>query len=279
MSNKVAGTTVVLMFILLGLLGLGNLGIAFDDSIASYGFWFHIVIGMLLLFIAWSLYRVMGNYERTIDKHLNALHGLGYRDLDDYIEQQEEKRNKREEEELDEDEQEAVKQKVYANMSRDELAVLREEYKSNSGVVEIISKAIYANLMREANEINKDSARILVVDDDERYLMLVYGILSAQEYRVATSVDGYDALEKIKTNRYDLLITGIRMPMSGFILIKQACRIAPQLKEKTIVISGSVDDEDTRQFLAENKLPYLPKPFEIKQLMKLVNQVLSRIDE
>ena len=86
MINKVAGTTTALMFILLGLLGLGNLGMAFDNSMTSYAFWFHIVIGILLLFIAWALYRVVSDFERLINRYLDVLRRLGYRDLDDYFE-------------------------------------------------------------------------------------------------------------------------------------------------------------------------------------------------
>lgn len=86
MINKVAITTTTLMFILLGLLGLGNWGLAFDSSITSFAFWFHIVIGTLLLFITWALYRVMSDYERVINRYLYALQQLGYKDLDDYFE-------------------------------------------------------------------------------------------------------------------------------------------------------------------------------------------------
>ena len=86
MINKVASTTTALMFILLGLLGLGNWGMAFDNSITSFAFWFHIVIGTLLLFITWALYRVVSDFERVINRYLDALQQLGYKDLDDYFE-------------------------------------------------------------------------------------------------------------------------------------------------------------------------------------------------
>jgi len=126
MINKVAGTTTALMIILLGLLGLGNLGMAFDYSITSYLFWFHIVIGILLLFIAWAWYRVVGDYERLTNRYLDVLQEIGYSDLDDYFEKQEERRElekriKWEEDELDEDELEAKRQaerkQSFANVS------------------------------------------------------------------------------------------------------------------------------------------------------------------
>ena len=59
MINKVAGNTITLMNFLLVLLGLGVFGMAFGNPITSFGFWLGIVIGALLLFIAWALWRVL----------------------------------------------------------------------------------------------------------------------------------------------------------------------------------------------------------------------------
>jgi len=153
MMNKVAGTTTALLFILLGLLGLGNLGMAFDNSIASYAFWFHIVMGMLLLFICWALYRVVGDYEGLKNKYLDVLQEMGYSDLDDYFQKQKkrrelEERRKWEEDELDEDEKEArrqaERQQSFANVSTEELLALKDKHKSNESVVKIINDVLEA---------------------------------------------------------------------------------------------------------------------------------------
>jgi len=132
----------------------------------------------------------------------------------------------------------------------------------------------------EISKIDKSGkeprVKILVVDDEERYLKLVSNLLIAGGYNVDTAVSGIDGLAKIKGNRYSLLITGIRMPcMSGFELYKYVQKIAPSLADKTIVVSGSIEDADTREFLTKNKLPYMAKPFETKQLLKEVNRMLT----
>ncbi len=137
MINKVAGTTTALMIILLGLLGLGNLGMAFDYSITSYLFWFHIVIGILLLFIAWAWYRVVGDYERLTNRYLDVLREIGYSDLDDYFEKQEERR------EL-EAKRQAERKQSFANVSTEELLAFKEKYQNNTSIVSIVDRILEA---------------------------------------------------------------------------------------------------------------------------------------
>ncbi len=120
-----------------------------------------------------------------------------------------------------------------------------------------------------------NQAGILAVDDEEGCLNFVSWLLTGEGYQVDTALDGIDALAMIKTNRYNLLLTGICMPyMNGCELYEYVKRIDPPLAEKTIVISGSVNGVDTRAFLAENKLTYMAKPFDGEQLKEKVNRIL-----
>lgn len=100
-------------------------------------------------------------------------------------------------------------------------------------------------------------AKILAVDDEPRFLELVSHILTDEGHEVETVDNGNDALEKIKSKKYSLLLTGVRMPyMNGFELYEHIQKIAPSLAEKTIVVSGSVTQADTQEFLTKNKLLY-----------------------
>ncbi|MFC1989448.1 bifunctional nuclease domain-containing protein [Chloroflexota bacterium] len=119
-------------------------------------------------------------------------------------------------------------------------------------------------------------AKILVVDDNELYLKYVSDLLVSEGYKVDTAVGGIDALAKIKGNTYSLLLTGIRMPyMSGFEFYGYVQRIAPSLANKTIIISASINDEDAKEFLAENKLTNIAKPFNAQKLVDKVDQILT----
>ena len=94
MINKVAGNTITLANFLLLLFGIGVFGLAFENSVTSFSFWFHIVVGAVLLFLAWAFWQVLHDFERLVDMYLSALQQLGYRDLDDYFERREERREK-----------------------------------------------------------------------------------------------------------------------------------------------------------------------------------------
>lgn len=124
--------------------------------------------------------------------------------------------------------------------------------------------------------MGKARAKILVVDDEPSFLKLVSHLLIAEGHEVDTAVNGIDALDKIRGKEYHLLLTGIRMPgMTGFEFYERVRKIAPSLANKTIVISGSIDSADTKEFLTKYKLPYFAKPFIPKQLVSVVNVVLD----
>ncbi len=124
--------------------------------------------------------------------------------------------------------------------------------------------------------MGKVRAKILVVDDDLSFLELVSDLLTADGYEVNTAANGMDALDKIRGEKYNLLLTGIMMPgMTGFELYESVRKIAPYLANKTIVISSSIDSADTKEFLTKYNLPYFSKPFIPKQLVRVVNEVLN----
>ena len=127
------------------------------------------------------------------------------------------------------------------------------------------------------NEFGKEHRiKILVVDDEEKYLNFVSHLLTDEGYEVNTAVDGIDALVKIKSNRYNLLLIGIYMPyINGFELYEYVKRIDPFLVNKTVVVSGSVDDDNTKAFVTENKLTCMAKPFDVEELKKIISYSLT----
>jgi len=126
-------------------------------------------------------------------------------------------------------------------------------------------------------EKRQHEAVIMVVDDEAQFLKLVSSILTNEAYEVDTAINGYEALDKVKKKKYDLLLTGIRMPgIDGFELYERIKKIAPSLANKTIIISGSIQSSDTKEFLLKYNLPYLPKPFEPRELVEGVNLLLNK---
>ncbi|MDD5930472.1 MAG: response regulator [Spirochaetales bacterium] len=86
---------------------------------------------------------------------------------------------------------------------------------------------------------------VLVVDDSHTTRHIEQIILEAENYNVATAVDGIDALEKMKQHKFDLVVTDVRMPrMDGFVLLHNM-RHKEELKNIPVIMVSSVFEDDT----------------------------------
>lgn len=140
----------------------------------------------------------------------------------------------------------------------------------------IVEFYTWINERTEMDVTKEPGADILVVDHEEIFLEFVSRLLADEGYEVDTSTDVMDALEKIRRKEYGVLLTGFRMPgMDFFELYERVKAVAPFLAEKTIFIDAGVDRADIKEFLAENNLSYMGKPFSTKELVNKVNRMLT----
>ncbi|MDD4985913.1 MAG: PAS domain S-box protein [Dehalococcoidales bacterium] len=120
--------------------------------------------------------------------------------------------------------------------------------------------------------------RILVVDDEPAILAFLKKVLGGEGYDVTTAGSGREALEMIKEQGYDLIISDVKMPgLSGAELYDELGEIAPSLQKRVIFITGDVISTDTNEFLKGTRVPCVPKPFDITGLKKEVNRVIKGI--
>ena len=117
--------------------------------------------------------------------------------------------------------------------------------------------------------------RILVVDDEPAICQLLKDLLTRDGHSVETVGDASVALERVKRERFSLLLIDIRMKgMSGIELYQQMGKIAESLQRRVIFITGDTLARDTRDFLDTTEALHICKPFDIQQLRKMTNQVL-----
>jgi PAS domain S-box-containing protein len=158
--------------------------------------------------------------------------------------------------------------------------------KSNlgAGVTFVVELPIVAEekqswLPEPAAEGSKETgrARILVVDDEPTTLELLKQILTAEGHEVQTVDNGTDALERIRGERYSLILLDVRLPgMGGAELYERAEKIAHSLATRIVFMTGDVMSEDTMAFLSSAKAPYIAKPFDTEQLAKDINTMLTQ---
>lgn len=114
--------------------------------------------------------------------------------------------------------------------------------------------------------------RILIVDDEATLAFFLKQSLQEARpfYQVEVAASGEEALAELTYNRYDLLVSDLKMAgITGFTLIERARSLQPGLKVILITAFGSQEVKDQAQKLKVNG--YLTKPFLVAQLQQLIN--------
>lgn len=118
--------------------------------------------------------------------------------------------------------------------------------------------------------------RIMIVDDSSAIRKFVKFALKVKGYIVIDAVDGLDALEKLKDNFIDLLVTDLNMPnMDGFELIATV-RESNEYRELPIIVLTSEDKKREKDIAIEKGAnEYLVKPFKPDEILKLVKKYID----
>lgn len=125
-----------------------------------------------------------------------------------------------------------------------------------------------------ANE-KKIKGRILVVDDEQRICEAVKKALERIGYTVETSLNAFDALEKFKRSRYEMVICDIKMPeMDGIALLDRIKEHDPTTL--VIMITGYASIESAIESIKKGAQEYIPKPFTPDQLRLFVERAFER---
>jgi len=117
-------------------------------------------------------------------------------------------------------------------------------------------------------------AHILVVDDDEGIRSLVKKYLNENKYLITTADSSEDAIEKVKIIKFDLIILDIMMPgKSGIEFIQEKKR---DLDTPVILLTAKGQASERVEGLEIGADDYLPKPFEPKELLLRIKNILEK---
>lgn len=118
--------------------------------------------------------------------------------------------------------------------------------------------------------------RILVVDDDDNLRELLATVLSQDGRVVDTARDGIEALELLNQNRYDLIISDLRMPGLNGPALYEALRATPQTPPpRVIFMTGNAATGEYGTFLRGTTEPVLEKPFSLDVVRQMVRVLLN----
>ena len=117
-------------------------------------------------------------------------------------------------------------------------------------------------------------AHILVVDDDDGIRSLVKKFLNENDYLVTTADSAEDASEKIKIIKFDLIVLDIMMPgKSGLEFIEENKK---NLDTPIILLTAKGEAKERIEGLEVGADDYLPKPFEPKELILRIKNILDK---
>jgi DNA-binding response OmpR family regulator len=122
--------------------------------------------------------------------------------------------------------------------------------------------------------MHKDKSRILVVDDEPRYVWAIRVNLEARGYTVLTAANGQKAVELVAGKTPDLVILDVRMPhLDGL----EACQRIRQFSTVPILmLTAAAEDTDKVKGLDAGADDYLTKPFSAEELLARVRAALRR---
>jgi len=121
------------------------------------------------------------------------------------------------------------------------------------------------------------NGRVLVVDDKDMNLCIAKGMLSLYGLLIDTAKSGYEAIEKIKYNVYDLVLMDHVMPrMDGMETTRKVRRLKGGYKKLPIVALSVNTAAGTKEmFLAGGFNGFISKPIVLQEMDKMLKELLS----
>jgi DNA-binding NtrC family response regulator len=113
--------------------------------------------------------------------------------------------------------------------------------------------------------------KLLIVDDDEKFLKTIAERLRLKDFDVATAADGPRAVKAAKTGRFDVAILDMKMPdMDGMELLQI-------LKEKhkyleVIILTGHASIDSAVEATKMGAFGYLEKPYDLEKLLAIIKE-------
>ena len=121
------------------------------------------------------------------------------------------------------------------------------------------------------------SYNFLVVEDSPTMRQLIsFALKRIPGSSIVEANDGIDALKKLSTQKFDIILTDINMPIMDGLKLVSMVRNDPAHKAIPIVIITTEGaDEDRKRGLALGANAYIAKPIQTQDLLNVVNEILG----
>jgi CheY-like chemotaxis protein len=115
---------------------------------------------------------------------------------------------------------------------------------------------------------------VLVVDDEADIREALTEILTGARHRVVTASSGREALERVAAERFDAILTDIRMPdLDGRALYQEIERRWPLQAARVVFVTGDTLTSALHEFVCESGRPVIEKPFLPVEVRRIVAEL------
>ncbi|MEN3015398.1 MAG: response regulator [bacterium] len=122
----------------------------------------------------------------------------------------------------------------------------------------------------------KDKCKILIIDDEENIVDLLSNILAHSGFKSIGALDGPTGIQKAKTEKPHIIILDIMMPeMDGFEVLKRLKEDPETSEIPVIMLTAKTEDSAVIESWRKGAEFYIPKPFEIEELLHVINLILK----
>ena len=116
---------------------------------------------------------------------------------------------------------------------------------------------------------------ILIVDDEVDLRNAIVAYLTQEGYEVQAASNGEEALERVKSVPFDILVTDMKLPgIDGTTVLQEALALYPELIG--IIITGYGTVESAVQAMKKGAYDYIAKPFQLVEISLVIKQALER---
>jgi len=120
-----------------------------------------------------------------------------------------------------------------------------------------------------------EKMKIMLVDDEERFLATTKKLLLKRGYEALTATSGTEALEKLKSHLVHVVILDVKMPgMDGTATLREIKKLFPHIE--VIVLTGRATVESAVECLEAGATDYVMKPCDIDDLLKTAEEAFEK---
>jgi len=123
------------------------------------------------------------------------------------------------------------------------------------------------------------SKTVLLAEDNEATCTLITAILH-KEFAVECATDGNDAVERLRTNRYAVVLLDLRMPIiDGFGVLDFLRQHSPDMLPRVLILTAALTQKELIRANSYSICGIVRKPFEVDSLLESVRQCADGDDK